>query len=303
MPVINTALTLRDLPTAPNDKKGWPWTEQSKSLPERMSDGTEWSRISIITPSYNQGQFIEETIRSVLLQGYPNLEYIIIDGGSTDNTVDVIKKYERYITYWVSKPDQGQADAINKGIKQSTGEILGWVNSDDMYVKKSLAKVAQSFHSLPEVIVVHGNRILINKNSRVCGWSHLPAFNPRKGGYIVSSETAFWQRIGMEKIGLLNSNLKFAMDLEFFCRLFLEGKFLKLSDYLGYFRCHAESKSSKISHIGQDEAKKVWQQLFGSKNINWQKRPKYNLVRHNLTPIIHPKLIGLPYLSSRFLKK
>lgn len=97
-----------------------------------MPDGKPWPKISIVTPSFNQGQYIEETIRSILLQGYPNLEYIVIDGGSTDGAVDVIRKYEKWLTYWVSEPDKGQADAINKGLERCTGEIFNWINSDDI---------------------------------------------------------------------------------------------------------------------------------------------------------------------------
>jgi len=115
---------LKDLPSPPHGKKGWPWTEETPPLPDTMPDGRPWPRISIVTPSYNQAEFIEETIRSVLLQGYPDIEYIIIDGGSTDGSVKIIKKYEPWLTYWVSEPDRGQSHAINKGMKRATGEIL-----------------------------------------------------------------------------------------------------------------------------------------------------------------------------------
>ena len=111
------------LPPIDVAKPGWPWAEASVPLPEKMPDGSDWPRISVVTPSYNQGEFIEETIRSVLLQGYPNLEYIIIDGGSTDNSVEIIKKYEPWLTYWVSEKDRGQSHAINKGFKHAAGEI------------------------------------------------------------------------------------------------------------------------------------------------------------------------------------
>ncbi|MFM6281930.1 MAG: glycosyltransferase, partial [Dolichospermum sp.] len=113
--------TFSDLPPAPKGKTGWPWTEESERLPDQMPDGSDWPRISIVTPSYNQGKFIEETIRSILLQGYSNLEYIVIDGSSNDETVMIIEKYSRWISYWCSEKDDGQTDAINKGFRYATG--------------------------------------------------------------------------------------------------------------------------------------------------------------------------------------
>ncbi|HEY9850452.1 MAG TPA: glycosyltransferase family 2 protein [Leptolyngbyaceae cyanobacterium] len=140
MAILKRSLTLKDLPPPPSDRTGWPWTEENQPLPERMPDGSEWPRISVVTPSYNYGMFIEETIRSVLLQGYPNLEYIIIDGGSTDNSIQIIKKYEQYLAYWVSEPDEGQTDAINKGFSHCTGDLFVWLNSDDSYIDPTCFK-------------------------------------------------------------------------------------------------------------------------------------------------------------------
>lgn len=143
---INRAFTIDDLPPPPPGKSGWPWTEGNKPLPPIQSNNEQWPRITIVTPSYNYGRFIEETIRSVLLQSYPNLEYIIIDGGSTDNTVEIIKKYDKYITYWISEADQGQTDAINKGYQKGTGNIFSWLNADDSYLDANcLATVSQLY--------------------------------------------------------------------------------------------------------------------------------------------------------------
>jgi glycosyltransferase involved in cell wall biosynthesis len=300
---MTTALTLKDLPPPPAGKSGWPWTTHNKRLPEKMPDGSEWPRLSIVTPSYNQGKFIEATIRSVLLQGYPNLEYIIIDGGSTDNSVETIKKYDKYLFYWHSKKDRGQADAINQGLEKSSGQILGWINSDDVYVKGTFNKIAKAFHFQPNCIVVHGNRILINEIGEVTGWMCLPPFDPKALIYNVCSETAFWQRAVMKEAGILNASLQFAIDLEFFGRLYKYGEFMKLNEYLGYFRCYSENKSSTMAHIGREEAAREWRRLFGSDIMKGEMKQKKNILKifTFFTELIkEPILLGFPYLLHRF---
>ncbi|MEO8399398.1 MAG: glycosyltransferase, partial [Ignavibacteriaceae bacterium] len=131
---------LKEIPPPPKGKTGWPWDEET--TPEIYEGLKNVPKISIITPSFNQGLFIEQTIRSVLLQNYPNLEYIIIDGGSTDNTIEIIKKYEPWIKYWISEKDSGQSEALNKGILHCEGEIFNWLNSDDYYSKDCFKLIA-----------------------------------------------------------------------------------------------------------------------------------------------------------------
>jgi len=140
-----TPCTIEDLPNPPSGRHGWPWDQAPPPLPETMKDGKAWPLISLIIPSYNQGQYIEETIRSILLQGYPNFEFHIIDGGSKDNTVEIIRNYEPWITSWVSEKDAGQSDAINKGFAKCTGEIFNWICSDDLLTEGTLLKVATLF--------------------------------------------------------------------------------------------------------------------------------------------------------------
>jgi glycosyltransferase involved in cell wall biosynthesis len=153
---------LSDLPTPASGRYGWPWTEESSPLPELQKNSQPWPRISIITPSFNQRPFIEETIRSVLLQGYPNLEYIIMDGGSTDGSVDIILKYQPWLTYWVSEKDNGQADAINKGLDHATGEIANWLNSDDLLYLGALKKVATGYAEDRTALLYNGSALRVD---------------------------------------------------------------------------------------------------------------------------------------------
>jgi glycosyltransferase involved in cell wall biosynthesis len=153
---------LCELPPAPAGKFGWPWTEETSALADQNENGILWPRISIVTPSYNQGQFLEETIRSVLLQGYPNLEYFVIDGGSTDNSVEIVRKYERWLTYWTSESDNGQAEAINNGLNRSSGEIVNWLNSDDLLYIGALKRVASAYVNDRTAALYNGSALRIN---------------------------------------------------------------------------------------------------------------------------------------------
>lgn len=262
----------------------------------------KYPKISIITPSYNQGQFLEETMLSVLNQNYPNLEYIVIDGGSTDNSVEIIKKYQNRLKYWVSEKDGGQTDAINKGLRQSNGDIIGWLNSDDTYVPGAFFHVAQAFSACPDCILVHGDRILIDAQSHVIGWSALPPFDPTRIGFNVCSETAFWRREASERAGGLKTELRFAMDLEFFCRLYQIGKFRKLNQFLGRFRCHENNKSSTIAEVGAEEGEREWKRFFGGDNENWRIQPLEPTVNRLWVMAKHPFLIAWPYLMWHFSK-
>jgi len=134
---------LKCLPPPEKNIEGWPWTEETS--PALYSDQLCWPKLTIVTPSYNQGAFIEQTIRSVLLQNYPNLEYIVIDGGSTDNTINILEKYSPWISYWQSKKDNGQSHAINLGFSLASGQYYAWINSDDYYLEGTFYKVAKKF--------------------------------------------------------------------------------------------------------------------------------------------------------------
>lgn len=143
--------TVAGLPPPPAGRTGWPWTRDAES-PPLAERAASWPRITIVTPSYNQAPYLEETIRSVLLQGYPRLQYIVIDGGSTDASVDILRRYDGWLTCWVSEPDGGQTQALNKGFAEANGDIFGYLNSDDAYRPYALARVAVAFRDRPNAL-------------------------------------------------------------------------------------------------------------------------------------------------------
>ncbi len=282
MPILNTALTLKDLPLPPPDKTGWPWTEQTEPLPDRMPDGSEWPRISIITPSYNQGQFIEETIRSVLLQGYPNLEYIIIDGGSTDNSVEIIKKYEPYLAYWVSESDRGQSHALNKGFQKATGELIGWQNSDDYYQTKAFIYAAQSFLLLRNVDIVYGTVSCVDINgyflksgyvSQFCFLEMLPWAN-------MFNQSMFFQRKIFYAGNFINECFSHCMDYELFWRLALSGyNFRCIPEINACYRHHSNSKGSTQEFTAAKELLEIYKLAYRETNLEPVKKKALKCIR------------------------
>lgn len=253
MPVIKNTLTLKDLPLPVQQKSGWLSDEKSQNQSEQALDQSFHPRITIITPSYNQGQFIEETIRSVLLQGYPNLEFIIIDGGSTDNTIEIIKKYEKYLAYWVSESDRGQTHAINKGLALSTGEIWSYLNSDDLLCPGALHKVAEAFKN-QDIAWVGAVSSIIDGNGIVDYIK--PQIPPNKKDYLFSwtreiqyvfpcSNVSFMRKEILDKCGLFDETLHFCMDIEYYVRAVMQGNYLPyfIPDVLGQWRWHDKSKT------------------------------------------------------------
>ena len=209
------------LPPPPPGKSGWPWTEPGRALSDNMPDGRPWPTVSIVTPSWNQGPFLEETIRSVLLQGYPGLEYIVIDGGSTDESASIIRKYEPWISYWVSERDKGQSDAINKGFARATGEILGWVNSDDLYEHNALQRVATYFADTSDCELLYGNGWYVDEagnKTQLCSW--IRPYDRRLFLTVnfILQPAAFWRRTLWERAGELEVAHHWAMDWEWLLR-------------------------------------------------------------------------------------
>jgi len=235
---------LNQLPAPPFNKTGWPWTEVSPALPAKMDDGSPWPKISIVTPSLNHGQYIEETIRSVLLQSYPNLEYIIIDGGSTDDTIHVIKKYEKWLSYWVSEADKGQAQAINKGFRKATGEILAWLNSDDYYEKSIMGIVSNQLLS-KEFDLIYGNSNDVDSEGNFIQLIEPSPFNILDVFFCnpIQQHSCFWNYGVLNDCGFLSEKYHYAFDHEFWIRCVLKKSFNYLPITFANYRQHQNSKS------------------------------------------------------------
>jgi glycosyltransferase involved in cell wall biosynthesis len=249
---------LHELPPPPPAKTGWPWTEESRQLPGQTQDGSQWPRISVVTPSFNQGKFIEETIRSVLLQGYPNLEYFVLDGGSTDDSVEIIRKYSPWLTSWVSEPDAGQSDAINRGLKMASGDFATWINSDDLLCKNALVEHVSRNGCVANTVYV-GNclridvtgKILSSHRGRVHSLEDLLRIKSvwRARGHIIQPEVLFPRDLALA-VGALDPDNHFTMDYELWGKFFLAGASFQYTDIpFGMFRRHPNQKIHNGSRI------------------------------------------------------
>lgn len=233
-----------------------------------LNKDSSWPKISIVTPSYNQAEFLERTILSVLNQNYPNLEYIIIDGGSTDGSVEIIKKYEKYLTYWVSEKDNGQANGINKGFRKVTGDIVAWQNSDDIYFPGAFLKIAEESQKHPTLEVVFGNTYLIDENDDFLKDMRFVPFSLEHLIYYdwnLSSQAVFWKRELFNRVGFLR-NYEVSFDWDWFIRLGKATKnFRHIREFLGAYRIHPESKFSLIK---QDARKSLLIKILIENGIN-----------------------------------
>lgn len=220
-------------------------------------------KISVVTPSFNQAAFLEQTITSVLGQEYPNLEYIVIDGGSTDGSVEIIRKYEKHLAYWVSEKDRGQTHAINKGLERSTGDLLAYLNSDDYYLPGTLKQVAEFSQTNPEADLIHGRCQIVDTeghrvDQRVASihsyeeildlwrvwWNRRNFVQPE----------VFWTRRIMEKIGMLREELHWVMDYEYWLRILRAGgRVGTIDSELACFRLQAAQKSAQSDRVADEE--------------------------------------------------
>jgi glycosyltransferase involved in cell wall biosynthesis len=229
-------------------------------------------KLSIITPSFNQGKFLERTILSVLNQNYPNLEYIIIDGGSIDSSVEIIKKYEKSLSYWVSEPDKGQSHAINKGFKMATGDYVGWLNSDDELNDNSLNYLSKSIEKNHEdkkdVVLYYGILQLIDEHNKHIKFEPFnETIDFRKSLYAKSPTLqpgSFITRKAIAEVGFLNENLHFCMDWDLWLRLLKIGDAQFIPHVMAKLRVHSAAKSSNKTISNLKESFEVFRSHKGS---------------------------------------
>ena len=264
------------LPPPPPGRTGWPWTYEpaARSVHERPLP-----RISVVTPSFNQGCFLEEAIRSVLLQGYPELEYVVIDGGSRDRTLEVIRRYERWITAWVSEPDDGQADAINKGFARCTGEVLAWVNSDDVLWPGHLVEMGRLFASMASVDLAYRDVLLGPEPDRI---TEIQKGEPTSflemvatGNIPIPQQSAMWRRNLFLSLGGLDPRWHVLLDRDFFLRAAETSRLRYHPGIGGFFRQHPDAKSTAEIGSWEHELPQYYQEFFARRSH----RPEVQEVR------------------------
>ncbi|MBU0490767.1 MAG: glycosyltransferase [Chloroflexi bacterium] len=235
-----------------------------------MPNGAPWPLVSVVTPSYNQSQFIEETIRSVLLQGYPNLEYMVIDGGSTDNSVEIIRKYDPWLAYWASEPDRGQSHAINKGWERSRGQVLAYLNSDDILEPDTLHRVVKTFQASPEAAVVYGDGNLVDGDGRLIRRLGAQDYNRANLMLVdyIHQPSAFVRRSAFESVGMLDESLHMCMDYEYWVRLALAGfNMIYLPEVLSSARLTPNTKTGSLALRFLDDTMRVLDTVYENEHV------------------------------------
>jgi GT2 family glycosyltransferase len=211
--------------------------------------------VSIITPSFNQARYLEETLRSVLDQDYPNLEYIVVDGASTDGSVGIIRKYADQLTWWVSEQDSGQADAINKGLSHATGEIVAWLNSDDYYLPGAISEAVSAFEEKPDVVLIYANMLAVDEHGETINALHYEQMDLEDllCFQIFGQPAVFFRREALERAGILDPSYHFLLDHHLWLRIALQGRILHVAQTWAAARYHAEAKNrARAAEFGQE---------------------------------------------------
>lgn len=262
-------------------------------------------KISIVTPSFNQGQFLRDNILSVVNQGYPDSEHLVIDGGSTDSTVDVLRSFEDRIDYWVSEPDRGQSHALNKGLEVATGEIIGWQNSDDFYLPGAFREAGSIFRDYPAVDVLYGDYLYVDEEGHVKGSKkYAPLFSIGEYIYVganISNQSVFFRKSVLERAGGFEENLHLAMDFDLFLRLAAFARFRHVRAYLGGYRIHGTQKGQQLLTDTDREYMDIRERLGlrVTRDIPWKRqyqlRKFYYRTRRNFLKLFYyPRYLNDP---------
>lgn len=265
-------------------------------------EGRKAPLVSVVTPSYNQGRFIEETIESVLAQDYPEIEHIVVDGGSTDNTVDILKKYEGRLK-WVSEKDRGQSDAINKGFRMAKGEIVAWLNSDDTYLPGAVKKAVDVLSKRLEVKMVYGKGYVIDAQGNVTGECPTEPFNIKRlemYNYIYQP-SAFIRAEVLDTVGMLDIDLKYSMDLDLWIRIAKNFKIEYLPEFLSTYRIHPESKTVSQAIVFHKEEAETFRRHFGRAPANWVYGYVYYMVQSKYPYLKRVKPLFFLFVLGHFL--
>lgn len=275
-------------------------------------------KISIVMPSYNQGEFIEKSILSVLNQDYSNIELIIIDGGSTDNTIEILKKYDKYITYWISESDKGQSDALNKGFEIATGDIYGWLNSDDLYLPNVFNEIREAFKKNKAKKIIHGDHYIIDKNENILSIMYTFKFNLKHfiyEGFHIFTQATFWKKEVHDKFEGFDLNLHRTMDYDMYIRFALnegEKSFLFINKLLGCFRRHNKQKTNgfggkafkenqyianKLNTKRFEFPQKCYRVIYRFRRAYWYYK------RGGFKHVLNKFIEGVKYKLKRYIKK
>ncbi|MGC8876987.1 glycosyltransferase family 2 protein [Thermus sp.] len=241
----------------------------------------KWPKITVVTPSYNQARFLEATLRSVHDQGYPNLEHIVIDGGSTDGSVEIIRKFEDRLAYWVSEPDKGQTDALIKGFSRATGEILAWLNSDDLYEPRALWEVAEFFARHPDVQFVYGDALWIDTEGRILKPKKEIPFNRFIWFYdhnYIPQPSAFWRRELYEAVGGLDPRFDLAMDADLWIRFSERTRPVHVRRIWSRMRLYPEQKNQRLRAVSNQEDE-IIRKRYLLDEPSWRRRVKRLLAK------------------------